>query len=94
MHQILAMAAAFKHLKAQAHAHPIHGNKKSSKLPPVNEEQRDKEKRFILDYDSHTQSAEPNQNNSDTKRTQLGASSKQLRIQDFELVSTLGTGKC
>ena len=85
------MAAALKHF---AHAHPIHGSKRNSKPPPVNEEQRDKEKRFILDFESHTLSAEPNQNNVDIKRTQLGTSSKQLRLQDFELVKTLGTGIC
>lgn len=89
---MFVMAAAFKHLKAQAHAHPIHGTKRNSKLPPVNEELREKEKRFVLDHESHCRSAEPDQSNVDTKRTQLGTSSKQLRVQDFELVKTLGTG--
>ena len=86
------MAAAFKDLKARAHAHSIHGSKRNSKLAPINEELRDKEKRFILDHESHCRSAHPDQNDSDINRTQLGTSSKQLRVQDFELVKTLGTG--
>jgi protein kinase A len=88
------MAAAFNKLKAQAHAHPIYGSKRYSKPPPINEEQRDREKQFVLDYDRLSLGAEPDQNHVDIKRTQLGASSKNLRVQDFELVKTLGTGIC
>ena len=73
-------------------AHPIHAEKRNSRPAPVNEEQREKEKRFVLDYDRHSLSAEPDKNHLDIKRTVLGTASKQLRIQDFELVKTLGTG--
>lgn len=86
------MAAAFNKLKAQAHAHPIHGSKKYSKPAPINEEQRDREKQFVLDYDRLSLGAGPDQKQVDIKRNQLGTSSKNLRVQDFELVKTLGTG--
>ncbi|KAL8825093.1 MAG: hypothetical protein Q9191_004619 [Dirinaria sp. TL-2023a] len=72
-------------------AHPIHAEKRNSRLQ-VNEEQREKEKRFVLDYEKHSSCAEPDKNHLDIKRTVLGTASKQLRIQDFELVKTLGTG--
>ena len=85
------MAAAFKN----ALAHPIHGNKRNSQYrpPPVNEEQKEREKRFILDFQNKNASACPDSNTSDVKGKALGAASKQLKIQDFELVKTLGTGK-
>lgn len=78
-------------LKAKL-AHPLHAEKRNSRPPPINEEQREKEKRFVLDYESHSLYAEPDKNHLDLKRTALGTASKQLRIQDFELVKTLGTG--
>lgn len=85
------MAAAFK----SALAHPIHSSKRNSQYrpPPVNEEQKEREKRFILDFQNKNAFACPDTNTSDVKGKGLGAASKQLRIQDFELVKTLGTGR-
>ena len=85
------MAAAFKN----ALAHPIHSNKRNSQYrpPPVNEEQKEREKRFVLDFQNTNSSACPDSNTSDVKEKALGAASKQLKIQDFELVKTLGTGR-
>ena len=85
------MAAAFKN----ALAHPIHSNKRNSQYrpPPLNEQQKEREKRFILDFQNTNASACPDSNTSDVKGKALGAASKQLKIQDFELVKTLGTGR-
>ena len=85
------MAAALKN----ALAHPIHSNKRNSQYrpPPINEEQREREKRFVLDFQNKNISGCPDTGTSNGKERALGAASKQLRIQDFDLVKTLGTGK-
>lgn len=86
------MAASLKH---GLHKITSHGNNKpaSSGLPQIDNEKCQQEKQFIADFYNHSKPLAPNQITSDPHNKELGTSSQQLRVQDFELLKTLGTGK-
>ena len=74
-------------------AHPIHGSRKSCyKAQPLNEEQKEKERQFLLEFHANASPMPPEQITADPKSKELGAPSKQLHKEDFELMTTLGTG--
>ena len=74
-------------------AHPIHGSRKSCyKAEPLNEEQKEKEKQFLLDFHANASPLSPEQVTQDPRNKELGAASKQLHKEDFEMMTTLGTG--
>ena len=74
-------------------AHPIHGSRKSCyKAEPLNEEQKEKEKQFLLDFHANASPMAPEQVTQDPRNKELGAASKQLHKEDFEMMTTLGTG--
>ena len=73
-------------------AHPIHGGRKSCyKAEPLNEEQKEKEKQFLLEFHANASPLSPEQI-IDSGNKDLGARSKQLHKEDFEMMTTLGTG--
>ena len=74
-------------------AHPIHGSRKSCyKAEPLNEEQKEKEKQFLLEFHANASPLSPEQITLDPKSKELGAASKQLHKEDFDMMTTLGTG--
>ena len=76
-------------------AHKLLGHSKSAVLesPPVNDEKCQQEKQFIADCVEHAKPLPPDQVSENPRYKELATSSKNLRIQDFELIKTLGTGK-
>ncbi|MCJ1286867.1 serine/threonine protein kinase, AGC [Xylographa opegraphella] len=74
------------------------GSKKSSKpaedVPraPHNNEEQEREKHFVAQMTTLAEPLPPKEIAENPKHKQLGGSSHQLRIDDFELVKTLGTG--
>lgn len=87
------MAAA----AAAIHAHlpstgglPILGSNAPVRSGPG--ESREEEKAFIAQFDNDPRSLSPRLIAEDPKNKKLGMSSKTLRLQDFELLKTVGTG--
>lgn len=73
-------------------AHPIHGSRKSCyRAEPLDEEQKEKEKQFLLEFHANASPLSPEQI-TDCRSKELGAPSKQLHKEDFEMMTTLGTG--
>lgn len=89
------MAAA----AAAIHAHlpstgglPILGSNAPVRSGPAPGESREEEKAFIAQFDNDPRSLSPRLIAEDPKNKKLGMSSKTLRLQDFELLKTVGTG--
>ncbi|KAL8970972.1 MAG: hypothetical protein Q9183_001273 [Haloplaca sp. 2 TL-2023] len=76
-------------------AHKLLGHNKSAvpETAPVNNEKCQQEKQFIADCVDHAKPLPPDQVAENPRHKDLATSSKNLRIQDFELIKTLGTGK-
>lgn len=81
-------AAALSHLGA----HRILGNKRLGRSAPHDDAQQEREKAFIAEFEECKRPLSPKHIAEDPRNKKLGASSKQLRLKDFELVKTLGTG--
>lgn len=81
-------AAALGHLGA----HRILGHKRSSRPAPHDDAQQEREKAFIAEFEECKRPLSPTHIAEDPRNKKLGASSKQLRLKDFDLVKTLGTG--
>ena len=62
------------------------------KKAPHNDEEEQKEKDFISNYEDVKCPLSPSQISEDPRNKQLGTSSRQLQLKDFELLKTLGTG--
>ena len=77
---------------SQFGAHRILGHKRLSRPAPHDEAQEEREKAFIADFEECKKPLAPKHIAEDPRNKKLGASSKQLRLKDFELVKTLGTG--
>ena len=95
-YQRVKMATA----KLKQHFHAPHGHRlfrsNSSNLvhqQPIDEEQLKKEKDFISCYECNSAPLSPNQLDEDPRNKELGAASKQLRVGDFQLIKTIGTGE-
>lgn len=85
--------------KFKSHFHTPHGHRlfrtNSSNLAcdqPVDEAEKQKDKDFINCYQCNGGSTPPRQLEESPKSKELGFSSKQLRVGDFELIKTIGTG--
>ncbi|KAL6718841.1 cytochrome c oxidase subunit 1 [Lecanora helva] len=85
--------------KFKSHFHAPHGHKlfransSNSVLDrPIDEEQKQKEKDFIQCYECNGPSLTPDQIAEDPRNKEVGLASKQLRIGDFSLIKTIGTG--
>ena len=86
--------------KFKSHFHAPHGHKlfrtNSSSLgneKPIDEEQKQKEKNFIACFECNGPPLSPSQIAENPRSKEVGAASKQLRVGDFELIKTIGTGK-
>ncbi|KAL8716397.1 MAG: hypothetical protein Q9220_000304 [cf. Caloplaca sp. 1 TL-2023] len=75
-------------------AHKLLGHSKSatSDPSPVDQEKCRQEKQFITDWIANAKPLPPEQIKDSAGNKALATSSRQLRIQDFELIKTLGTG--
>ncbi len=85
--------------KFKSHFHTPHGHKlfrtNSSNLvneKPIDEEQKQKEKNFIACFECNGPPLSPSQIAENPRSKEVGAASKQLRVGDFELIKTIGTG--
>ena len=71
-------------------------NQLAENIPPTlprNHEQEQKERHFVTHYnDSRHEPLAPEAIAEDPKNKELGGSSSQLRLDDFVLLKTLGTG--
>jgi len=65
---------------------------KSSTPPPRNEEQEEKERQFVAQFSERKEPLPPSEIAQDPQNKALGGSSSQLRLDDFELLKTIGTG--
>lgn len=57
-------------------------------------EQRQHEKDFIAKFSDQQRPLQPGEIVAEGRRKELGGSSRALSVDDFELVKTLGTGRC
>lgn len=75
-------------------AHKLLGhNKPANSDPlPVDNEKCQQEKQFIAEYYDNSRPLPPDEIADSPRNKELATSSRQLRIQDFELIKTLGTG--
>lgn len=94
--QRIKMATA----KFKSHFHAPHGHKlfrtNSSNLAnekPIDEEQKQREKNFIACFECNGPPLSPSQIAENPRSKEVGAASKQLRVGDFDLIKTIGTGK-
>lgn len=86
--------------KFKSHFHAPHGHKlfrtNSSNLAndkPIDEEQKQKEKNFIACFECNGPPLSPSQIAENPRSKEVGVASKQIRVGDFELIKTIGTGK-
>lgn len=86
--------------KFKSHFHAPHGHKlfrtnSSNSFPekPVDEEQKKKEKDFIACFECNGPPLTPSQIAENPRSKEVGVASKQLRIADFDLIKTIGTGE-
>ena len=59
---------------------------------PYNHEEQEREKHFVAQMTALVEPLPPKEIARDSKHKQLGGSSHQLSLEDFELIKTLGTG--
>ncbi|KAL8843354.1 MAG: hypothetical protein Q9170_000212 [Blastenia crenularia] len=76
-------------------AHKLLGHNKpaTSDPPPIDNEKCQQEKQFIANFYDNSRPLPPNEIADSPRNKELATSSRQLRIQDFELIKTLGTGR-
>lgn len=86
--------------KFKSHFHAPHGHKlfrsnSSNNFPekPIDEEQKQKEKDFIACFECNGTPLSPAQIAEDPRNKEVGLASKQLRVGDFNLIKTIGTGE-
>jgi len=86
--------------KFKSHFHAPHGHKlfrsnSSNNFPekPIDEEQKKKEKDFIACFECNGPSLTPSQIAENPRSKEVGVASKQLRLADFDLIKTIGTGE-
>ena len=60
---------------------------------PIDEEQKQKEKNFIACFECNGPPLSPSQIAENPRSKEVGVASKQIRVGDFELIKTIGTGK-
>ena len=83
-------AAAIQTILAPT-AHKILGNKEPQCSAHHNEDEKQKERQFVADY-KEPEGSSPSLGEI-SRNLRLGASSPQLRLKDFELLKTIGTGR-
>lgn len=87
----MAAAAMHAHLPSTGGL-PILSTNAPARSGSAAGERREEEKGFIAQFDKDPRPLSPRLIAEDPKNKKLGMSSKHLRLQDFELLKTLGTG--
>ena len=80
-------------IKHGAHKLLGHNKPSTSDPPPIDNAKCQQEKQFIADFYDNSRPLPPSEIADSPRNKELATSSRQLRIQDFELVKTLGTGR-
>ena len=80
-------------LKHGAHKLLGHTKPASSDPTPFDNEKCQQEKQFIADFYACSKPLAPGEIADSQRNKELGTSSRQLRLQDFDLIKTLGTGE-
>lgn len=80
-------------LKHGAHKLLGHTKPAASDSPPIDNAKCEQEKQNISDHCENARPLPPDQIATSPRNKELATSSKNLRIQDFELIKTLGTGE-
>ena len=96
----MATAALKNHITARAFHDDDHGNEKQNNdaqnvqnsADQGDTSPRQNEKQFIVHWDDQKGLLEPKEITIDPERKRLGHKSSSLRIEDFNLIKTLGTG--
>ncbi|KAI4130662.1 MAG: hypothetical protein LQ338_001639 [Usnochroma carphineum] len=88
----MAAAAIKSGLKDGAHKVLSRDKHSHSDPPPIDHAKCQQEKQFIVNYYDNSKPLAPDQIADSARNKELATSSRQLRIQDFELIKTLGTG--
>ncbi|KAL8940709.1 MAG: hypothetical protein Q9211_002148 [Gyalolechia sp. 1 TL-2023] len=75
-------------------AHKLLGHNKPANPdpPPVDNEKCRQEKQFIAEFYANSRPLPPDEIADSPRNKELATSSRQIRIQDFELIKTIGTG--
>ena len=97
-HFIDAARMASAKLKQHLHIHDgphrlFRHNSTGYIQPPVDEEQRQKERDFIGCYDCNSAPLSHDEICDDSRNKEVGCASKNIRVGDFQLLKTIGTGK-
>lgn len=77
------------HITAKLHRSSTHSNGEGTKEQAA---ARDREKRKLMEWESQKKPLDYAQIMVDPNKKLVGHSSKVLRVDDFELIKTLGTG--
>lgn len=80
-------------LKHGAHKLLGHNKPATTDSSPVDSQKCQQEKQFIANFYDNARPLPPDQIADSPRNKELATSSQQLRIQDFELIKTLGTGE-
>ncbi|KAL9584188.1 MAG: hypothetical protein Q9212_002279 [Teloschistes hypoglaucus] len=89
----VGMVMATASLKHGAHKLLGHSKPAASDSSPIDNAKCQQEKQNISDHCENSKPLPPDQIATSPRNKELATSSKNLRIQDFELIKTLGTGE-
>ena len=93
-HFVSMATAKFKQHFHAPHSHRLFRSNSSNVVnePPVDQAQRQKEKDFLCCYECNQAPLSPHQISDAPHNKEVGTASKNLRVGDFELIKTIGTG--
>ena len=94
LQRVKMASARIKNAFHAPHGHGLFRSNSSNLVPqaPIDEAQKQKEKDFLSCYECNGTPLSPSQIAEAPRAKELGIASKQLRISDFELIKTIGTG--
>ena len=94
LQRVKMATAKFKSHFHAPHGHHLFRSNSSNSVydKPIDEEERQKEKDFIACFECNGEPFEPSEVAESPRNKEVGAPSKQLRVGDFELMKTIGTG--
>lgn len=94
LQRVKMATAKFKSHFHAPHGHHLFRSNSSNSVydKPIDEEQKQKEKDFIACFECNGEPLEPSEIAEHPRNKEVGAPSKQLRVGDFQLIKTIGTG--